>query len=78
MIAMLCQLTQSNQSLLERVEKIEQQAANPHHTTVVGVYLPDFNPWAPTVRTTESFSSPYFTAFTQLVHSDSVKYFVNI
>ena len=36
MIDMLRQLTQSNQSLLQRVEKIEQQGANFHHTTVMG------------------------------------------
>ena len=36
MIDMLRQLTQSNQTLLERIEKIEQQAANSHHDTGVG------------------------------------------
>ena len=36
MFDMLCQLTQSNQALVERVKKIEQQAANPHQTTVAG------------------------------------------
>ena len=36
MIDMLRQLTQSNQSLLQRVEKIKQQAANSHHTTAMG------------------------------------------
>ena len=36
MIDMLRQLTQSNQSLLERVEKIEQQAANSHHNSAMG------------------------------------------
>ena len=36
MIDMLRQLTQSNQSLLQRVEKIEQQGANFHHTTAMG------------------------------------------
>ena len=37
MIDMLRQLTQSNQSLLERVQKIEQQAATSHHSTVMEV-----------------------------------------
>ena len=36
MTDMLCQLTQSNQSLLERIEKNEQQEVNSHQTTVVG------------------------------------------
>ena len=36
MIDMLRQLTQSNQSLLERIEKFDQQPANTHQTTVVG------------------------------------------
>ena len=36
MFDMLRQLTQSNQSLLERIEKIEQQAVNPHQTTTMG------------------------------------------
>ena len=36
MIDMLRQLTQSNQSLLERVEKIEQKAATSHHSTAMG------------------------------------------
>ena len=35
MFDMLRQLTQSNQSLLERIEKIEQQAVNPHQTTAM-------------------------------------------
>ena len=50
MIDMLRQLTQSNQSLMERIEKIEQQGANLHHTTTGGVDLPDANPWAPRVH----------------------------
>ena len=36
MFYMLHQLTESNQSLLERIEKTEQQAAHSHQTTVAG------------------------------------------
>ena len=35
MFDMLRQLTKSNQSLLERIEKIEQHAVNPHQTTTM-------------------------------------------
>ena len=81
MIDMLRQLTQSNQSLLERIEKIEQQSANSHQTTVEGgailqVTTPGL-PWG-VADTRESATSPNFSAFRQPVCAYSVKYFVYI